>query len=115
MILIICLCIGIGLGLAFNFHIPGAYIPFMAISILAALDSVFGGILASIEKKFKVWIFITGFFSNALLAAGLTYIGKLLDVDLYFAALIVFGARLFQNLATIRRLLLKRFIKKDII
>ena len=43
---------------------------------------------------------------NALLAAGLAYIGERLGIDLYYVALIAFGMRIFQNLAIIRRALL---------
>jgi hypothetical protein len=48
------------------------------------------------------------FFSNALLAAGLAFVGERLGIDLYLAAVVAFGVRLFQNLAIIRRHLLKK-------
>jgi len=60
------------------------------------------------EDGFDNTIFITGFVTNALLAAGLAYLGDRLGVELYLAAVIVFGVRLFQNLAIIRRYLLKK-------
>ena len=47
--------------------------------------------------------------ANTLLAAGLTYLGDMLGVDLYLAAVVVFGVRIFENLAKIRRLILGRF------
>lgn len=113
MFIIVGLLLGVILGLLAGFHIPVQYSVYMAVGILAALDSVFGGLSAYLEKNFKLDIFLTGFFTNALLAVGLTYIGKLLDADLYLAALLVFGARLFQNFAKIRRLLLNKLIKRD--
>lgn len=113
MYIIIGLLLGVAAALLSGFRIPAEYSEYMAISILAALDSVFGGIAANLRKNFKLDIFLTGFFSNTLLAAGLVYIGHLLDTDLYLVALIVFGARLFQNFAKIRRLLLNKLIKRD--
>ena len=43
----------------------------------------------------------------ALLAAGLTFLGDRLGVELYYAAIVAFGVRLFNNLARIRRHLLE--------
>ena len=107
------LLVGILIGIFMPYHVNSQYSQYLAISILAALDSVFGGITSSFQKNFDMKVFISGFFGNALLAAGLTYIGKKLDVDLYLAALIVFGTRLFQNFAIIRRFLLNKYIKRD--
>jgi len=110
---LIGLLIGIVLGLALPIRIPPAYTYYMSIAVLAALDSVFGGIRANLEKKFEADVFISGFFGNALLAAGLAYIGDRLDVPIYLAAIFVFGSRLFQNFALLRRHLLNRFHKRE--
>jgi len=85
----------------------------MSIAILAALDSVFGGIRSSLENSFDVEIFISGFFANAVLAAILTYIGDQLGVPIYYAAIFAFGVRLFQNFAIIRRYILVRMKKNN--
>ena len=50
--------------------------------------------------------FLSGLVTNALLAAGLTFLGDRLGVELYYAAIVAFGVRLFNNLAIIRRRLL---------
>lgn len=100
------LILGFFIGLISSIHISPLYVNYMAMAILAALDSVFGGIRAGLEKKFNHHIFITGFFTNALLAALLTFLGDKLGVNLYLAATVGFGMRLFQNLAIIRRLFL---------
>lgn len=102
------LALGIALGLNLPFTIPQAYAKYMSVAALAALDSVFGGIRAAMEDHYDNKVFITGFFSNALLAAGLAFIGERLGIDLYLAAVVAFGVRLFQNLAIIRRHLLKK-------
>ena len=113
MIPLIGLLLGIAIGLFMPYHIPSEYSQYVAIAILAALDSVFGGITASFERDFDIKIFISGFFGNALLAALLAYIGNKLDVDIYLAAVIVFGTRLFNNFARIRRFLLNKYVKSD--
>ncbi|HHP51557.1 MAG TPA: DUF1290 domain-containing protein [Moorella mulderi] len=105
---IVGLLLGILLGLLLPVNIPVVYSKYMSVAVLAALDSVFGGIRASMEDSFDNVIFLSGFFSNTLLAAFLAYIGDQLGVELYLAAVLVFGSRLFQNLALIRRYLLRR-------
>lgn len=102
------LAFGIALGLNLPVTIPQAYAKYMSVAALAAMDSVFGGIRAALEDHYDNRVFITGFFSNALLAAGLAFIGERLGIDLYLAAVVAFGVRLFQNLAIIRRHLLKK-------
>jgi small basic protein len=108
MIPIFGLIIGIVLGFVFDIHIPENYSSYVAVAILASLDSAFGGIVANLDDKFNFKIFISGFFGNAILAVLLTYIGEKLDVNLYLAAVIVFGTRLFNNFAILRRLLLNK-------
>jgi len=103
MIPLIGLVIGIILGILLPIDIPASYSPYMSVAILASLDSVFGGIRSSLEGKFDTDIFMSGFFGNAILAAGLAYLGDRLNVPIYLAAVIVFGGRLFQNFAVMRR------------
>jgi small basic protein len=107
-LLFIGLLVGVGLGMLFPFSIPVEYAKFMSVALLASLDSVFGGLRAGIEEKFDNTVFITGFFTNALMAAILVYVGERLGIDLYYVALLAFGLRIFQNLAIIRRYFLKK-------
>ena len=88
--------------------IPYTVSKFLAIAIVAALDSVFGGIASSIKKNFDFKVFISGFFVNAILAILLTYLGQKLNVDIYLAAIIVFVGRMFNNLGIIRRFYLNK-------
>ncbi|RJQ29648.1 MAG: DUF1290 domain-containing protein [Peptococcaceae bacterium] len=109
---VVLVVLGLVTGVLIGFNVPlvlpQAYAKYMSVAVLAALDSVFGGIRAAMEDHFDNNIFLTGFFSNALLAAGLAFIGERLGIDLYLAAVVAFGVRLFQNLAIIRRYLLKK-------
>lgn len=102
------LVMGVAIGLNVPLVFPQAYGKYMGLAVLAALDSVFGGVRASMEDRFDNVIFISGFFSNALLAAGLVFIGDRLGVELYTAAIVAFGVRVFQNLGIMRRYLLKK-------
>lgn len=96
--------LGIVLGLLSPFTLPIVYARYLSISVLAALDTTFGGLRASLEGTYDNGVFITGFFTNALLAAGLVYLGDRIGVDnLYFAGVAAMGIRLFQNLGIIRR------------
>lgn len=98
------LVVGVSIGFVTNVAIPVAYSSYLSIAILAALDTVFGGVRASLEKSFDGAVFLSGFFFNTLVAALLAYIGVQLGVDLYLAAVVAFGVRLFQNIAVIRRI-----------
>lgn len=102
------LVLGLVIGTIFPLSVPADYAKFLSVALLASLDSVFGGLRAGIEEKFDNTVFITGFFTNALLAAGLVYIGDRLGIDLYYVASLAFGLRIFQNLAIIRRYFLKK-------
>lgn len=98
------LFLGIIIGATSNFTISSVYSPYVAVAILACLDSVLGGYVANLSGKFNLRIFASGLFCNALLAAGLGYMGKILGVDqINIATIVVFGTRIFSNAAILRR------------
>ncbi len=102
----ISILVGCLLGAIIGINAPTisyTYSKYLAIAVVAALDSVFGGISSLMNKKFDIKIFISGFFGNAILAILLTILGQKLNVDIYLAAIIVFVWRMFMNLGTIRR------------
>lgn len=103
------LFLGLLLGTIFTFAVPVIYAKYLSIAVLAALDSLLGAWRSLLEKKFDSPILISGFFSNMLLAAGLAYLGDLLGLDLYLAAVVAFGLRIFSNLGFIRRQLIFRY------
>ncbi len=107
MIPLLGLIAGLIIGIFVPFHIPQAYSNYAAVAILAALDSVLGGLSASLEGKFNIKVFLTGFFSNSLLAALLAYIGDKLGIQIHLAAIFAFGNRIFLNFGNIRRKLIK--------
>lgn len=104
--------IGVILG---NFApiISYTYSSYLAIAIIAALDSVLGGIASSLKKNFDMGIFISGFFGNAILAMLLAYLGQRLNVDIYLVSIFVFVSRMFNNLGFIRRYYLEKIRSKS--
>ncbi len=103
---------GILLGSIISLQIPLTMAKYLSIAVLAALDSVLGGVRCIYENNFNGLILLSGFISNALLAAFLAFLGDQLNVDLYMAAVFVFGVRIFQNLSAIRHYVLSSFLKK---
>ncbi len=108
MIPLLGLMIGLLIGILIPYNIPKEYSNYAAVAILAALDSVFGGLTASLNNKFNIKVFLSGFFGNALLAALLAYIGDRLGISLYLAAVFAFGNRIFLNFGIIRRKLIEK-------
>ncbi|HWJ78980.1 MAG TPA: small basic family protein [Niallia sp.] len=107
------LVIGIALGLLTDIKVPEEYANYLSIAVLAALDTLFGGIRAHLQNIFDEKVFVSGFFFNIALAASLAFLGVHLGVDLYLAAIFAFGVRLFQNISVIRRIVLTKSNKSE--
>lgn len=112
MIAVLAIVLGLLIGWFMPIGLSSTWSLYVAVAILAAIDSVFGAIRSSMEDRFDATIFVSGFITNAFLAAFLAYIGDFLGIPLYYAAVFAFGVRLFQNLAIVRRLLIDNFRKK---
>lgn len=104
---ILGLVVGLLLGSIFTFSIPVIYANYLAVAVLAGLDSLLGGWRAIIERDFDGVLLISGFFVNAIIAAALAALGDMIGVDLYLAAVVAFGIRIFRNISSIRQGLLK--------
>ena len=112
---VIAILIGCVVGILAGINapiIPYSLSGYLAISIIAALDSVFGGIASVLKGEFDLKIFVSGFFGNAILSILLTYLGERLNVDIYLAAIVVFIGRMFVNLAIIRRYYIDKWTDK---
>ena len=55
------LVVGIIIGVMSPLEIPPVYAKYTSVALLAALDSVFGGTRAALERIFNLSIFLTGF------------------------------------------------------
>lgn len=118
MIIIIAIILGCAIGAILGINapiIPYTFSGYLAVAIIAALDSVFGAFVGVIKKNFDMKIFVSGFFGNAILAIILTYLGERLNVDIYLAAIVVFVGRMFTNLSIIRRELVDKWMKKKVV
>ena len=113
--ILVAIIIGCVLGAIIGINLPiisYTYSTYLAIAIIAALDSVFGGITGVLKGEFDFKVFISGFFCNAILSMLLTYLGTKLNVDIYLAAIVVFVGRMFINLTIIRKYYIDKWSTK---
>ena len=108
MIGIVALVFGIVLGVIFHPSVPEFVQPYLPIAVVAALDAVFGGLRAYLERIFDSKVFVISFVFNVLVAALIVYVGDQLGVgtQLSTAIIVVLGIRIFGNAAALRRTLL---------
>ena len=112
---LLSIIIGCILGAIIGINLPlisYTYSTYLAIAIIAALDSVFGGITGVLKGEFDFKVFISGFFCNAILSILLTFLGTKLNVDIYLAAIVVFVGRMFINLTIIRKYYIDKWSRK---
>ena len=64
MIGIAALVVGIVLGLVFHPNVPEVIQPYLPIAVVAALDAVFGGLRAYLERIFDPKVFVVSFVFN---------------------------------------------------
>lgn len=114
---LLAIIFGLALGMILPVPTNQALSLYFVVGIFSALDSVLGAIRAGLEDKYDSHIFISGFLVNSILAMILAYVGDKLSLPLYYAAIFVFGTRLFSNSSIIRRQLIgyrhKRKSPKD--
>lgn len=97
------LVVGFLLAYQSQVSLPVAWAPYLSLATIAGLDTVFGGVRSGMEGKFNQAVFVSGFVVNSLLAAFLAWLGDTIGVDLYLAAVVTLGGRIFLNLSMIRR------------
>ena len=105
MIAALALVVGVALGLLFRPTVPLWLAPYLPIAVVAALDAVFGGLRAYLERIFDSKVFVVSFVFNVLVAALIVYVGDQLAVgtQLSTAIIVVLGIRIFGNAAALRR------------
>jgi len=104
-IAVLALVAGVVLGVVLQPTVPVWLLPYLPIAVVAALDAVFGGVRAKLEGIFDDKQFVVSFVSNVLVAALIVFLGDQLGVGslLSIGVVVVFGVRIFGNLAAIRR------------
>ena len=107
MIGIVAVALGIVLGVVIHPSVPEFVQPYQPIAVVAAIDPVFGGLRAYLERIFDSKVFVISFVFNVLVAALIVYVGDQLGVgtQLSTAIIVVLGIRIFGNAAALRRLL----------
>lgn len=108
---VVCILLGCIVG-SFMPTVSYVYSKYLAIAIMAALDSIIGALSSKVQDKFDFTIFVSGFFVNAIIAIIFTLLGENLNVDIYLAAIFVFVYRIFNNLSVIRRYFIGKLMKK---
>lgn len=105
MIPAIGLVIGIALGIFLHPSVPLWMQPYLPIAVIAALDAVFGALRAVLDGIFSDKVFVVSFLSNVVVAAVIVFLGDQLGVgsQLSTGVVVVFGIRIFSNVASIRR------------
>jgi small basic protein len=109
MIAVLALIAGVVLGVLLEPTPPVWLLPYLPIAVVAALDAVLGGVRARLEGSFDDKQFVVSFISNVLVAALIVFLGDQLGVGslLSIGVVVVFGVRIFGNLAAIRRRLFR--------
>jgi small basic protein len=105
MIATLALVAGIVAGLLLRPTVPGWLEPYLPIAVVAALDAVFGGFRARLDRIFDAKVFVISFVSNVVVAGLIVFLGDQLGVgaQLSTAVVVVLGIRIFGNAAAIRR------------
>ena len=100
---LLALVVGVLIGLKLAIPVGGDLGIYLPVAVIAGIDSVFGGWRSALEGKFQNSVFVTGFVSNMLIASFLAWVGDRIGVNLFVAASLVLGWRIFNNLSMIRR------------
>jgi len=98
-----------------HFILKPEYTSYFGIALVAGIDSIVGAIRALAEGHFNDRVFVTGFFTNAVLAAGLLYLGNALRIEnVSVAIMVALIFRIFNNFGFIRRFVFARLFEKKL-
>lgn len=101
--------IGFAAGWYFPLYLPFEYARLLSVSLMAALDTVLA-VCAPAWKANMIMPYLLQAFYQCCFGSVLCYSSILLGIDLYLVAILIFGMRIFNNLAAIRHLFLKNKI-----
>jgi len=112
LLVLFAIIFGVGAAIAFDLYVPPYLISYIGIVIISAVDSVMGAYKSLLRERFDPLVFATGFFGNSLMAALMVFWSKKIEVDIYYAVVVVFTIRIFNNFSFIRRYYLKKIRQK---
>ena len=100
---------GVVIGMISSLTVPDWLAPYLPIAVVAALDALFGGVRAWLDRIFDAKVFVVSFIANVIVAALIVFLGDQLGVgsQLSTAVVVVLGIRIFANVAAIRRRVFK--------
>ncbi len=101
MLPLVGLICGVILANILSFSVTEDFSVFIAVGLIITLDLLVEGTSQYLGGKFSLRSMLLTYFLNLLFAYFLLTIGHLMRVDLYIALFIVFGIKLFSNLAYI--------------
>lgn len=97
----------LGFGLIYRFlptGVPYVVSDYLFLAVLVGMDSIVGGIRAGIQHNFRAELFASGFLLNSAITISLVLLGVYTGLnDLYLAAVVFLGGRIFLNFSVIRR------------
>jgi small basic protein len=112
MVLLPLMAFAAGFGMVFSYtklNIAPLWAGYLSLAVLAGIDSVLGGVRAGMEGKFHSDVFLSGFAVNTVVAVALAWFGDSIGIqDVYLAAVVVLGGRIFLNISLIRRFFIER-------
>lgn len=109
MIPVLGLVLGVVVGIFLKPQVPVWLEPYLPIAVIAALDAIFGALRAILDGIFNDKVFVVSFLANVVVAAFIVFLGDQLGVgsQMSIGVIVVLGVRIFSNVASIRRHLLK--------
>ena len=108
---IILICIVLGIFTGMNLELPYTLAKYVSVAIIACMESAIGAFIANLKKEFKFSEFLTGFFGNAIITIIFVYLGDKLNIDLYLGAVVVFTAKILDNISKFRKIMLSKITK----
>lgn len=113
---ILALTIGFVAVILLKVPVSSDYAQYVGVAVVAGFDSIIGAIRSAVEGRFNDRIFVSGFFINALVAAGLLFLmGNFLKIQyVAIAIMVALFIRIFNNIGFIRRFVVARMFEKKI-
>jgi len=106
---LVLLLVAVAVASQFVQPLGGLGAQYIAVACLAGMDTICGGVRSGLEGKFHNDVFITGFISNVLIAFFISWLGDQIGINLFLAAALVLGSRIYTNLSLIRRFALTKW------
>ena len=109
---LIGLIIGVIAGVFFKIPLPQEHGIYIAAVILILLDGILESIMRLREDRFNIISPVSGMIVNGLTVTIMAYIGKIVNYELVFVAILLITAGILKKFLIFRRFLLNKCEKK---